>query len=116
MVTYVFGVEDLARTRFAISPMWELARSLVALRDPSTAALHLPWLRGLSGRLGDLDMRRAVELVPPREYMPDFLTPPPAGPLGDIEQGLHALRATTATQIREDMLRFRRSHRAVKLT
>jgi DNA-binding transcriptional ArsR family regulator len=116
MVTYVFGVEDLARMRFAVSPMWELSRSLVALRDPSTAALHVPWLRGLSGRLGDLDLRRAVELVPARDYMPDFLTPPPAGPLGDIEQGLEALRATPAAQIREDMLRFRRSHRAIKLT
>ena len=48
MVRFVFAVEDLARTRFAISPMWELVGSLTALRDPSTAALHLPWLRSLS--------------------------------------------------------------------
>lgn len=45
MVRFVFSVEDLALTRFAISPMWELVHSLVALRDQSHAALHVPWLR-----------------------------------------------------------------------
>ncbi len=56
MVRFVFSVEDLARTRFAISPMFELVHSLVALRDPSHAALHVPWLRSLSGRLDGLPL------------------------------------------------------------
>lgn len=110
MVRFVFGVEDLARTRFAISPMWELVRSLVALRDPSTAALHVPWLRSLSGRLGGIALEPAVALIPPRGYAPDFLTPPPAGPLGDVEQDLAALRATPVEQIRHDMELFRSEH------
>jgi DNA-binding transcriptional ArsR family regulator len=93
----------VARTRFAISPVWELVRSVVALRDPSTAALHLPWLRRLSGRLDGLDLQRVVALIPPRGYMPDFLTPPPDGPLGDIEADLAAVRATPAAQIRFEM-------------
>jgi hypothetical protein len=42
MVRFVFSVEDLSRTRFAISPMLELVHSLLALRDPSHAALHVP--------------------------------------------------------------------------
>jgi DNA-binding transcriptional ArsR family regulator len=110
VVRFVFTVEDLARTRFAISPMWELVRSLVALRDPSTAALHLPWLRSLSGRLGGIALEPAVALIPPRGYSPDFLTPPPAGPLGDIEEDLAALRATPLEQIRHDIGRFRFRH------
>ena len=82
MVRFVFSVEDLARTRFAVSPLWELERSLVALRDPSHAALHLPWLRSLSGRLAGIELERAVALMPERGYTPDFLFPPPSGPLG----------------------------------
>jgi hypothetical protein len=35
VVRFVFSVEDLARTRFAISPMSELVLSLVAWGDPS---------------------------------------------------------------------------------
>jgi DNA-binding transcriptional ArsR family regulator len=106
VVRFVFSVEDLARTRFAVSPMWELERSLVALRDPSHAALHVPWLRSLSGRLDGLALERAVALTPPRGFNPDFITPPPAGPLGDIEDDLAALRATPVAQIRSDMTLF----------
>jgi DNA-binding transcriptional ArsR family regulator len=110
VVRFVFSVEDLARTRFAISPMWELERSLVALRDPSHAALHVPWLRSLSGRLDGLALERAVALTPARGFNPDFLTPPPAGPLGSIEDDFAALRATPVAQIRSDMTLFRSQH------
>lgn len=92
--------------------MWELARSLLALRDPSTAALHVPWVRSLSGRLAGLEIERAIALVPPRGYMPDFLTPPPSGPLGDVEDDLEALRRTPAAQIRTEMQIFASEHRS----
>lgn len=114
MVRFVFTVEDLARTRFAISPVWELVQSLQALRDPSTAALHVPWLRSLSGTLGGLALERAVALNPSRGYSPDFLTPPPAGPLGEIEAELEALRATPVAQVRHDMELFASQHPAVR--
>ena len=111
MVTYVFSVEDLARTRFAVSPLFELVRSLTALSDPSSAALHLPWLRTLSGRLTGLDLKPAVALVPPRGYSPDFLTPAPASPLGDIGEELDQLRATPAAQVRQELELFAREHK-----
>src|SRR5215217_2200582 len=63
MVRFAFSVEDLARTRFAISPIWEAIRSLVALRDPSTAALHVPWLRSLDGRLGGIALEPVRRLA-----------------------------------------------------
>jgi DNA-binding transcriptional ArsR family regulator len=110
VVRFVFGVEDLARTRFAISPMWELMRSLAAFRDPATAGLHVPWLRSLSGRLGGIPLEPAVALIPPRGYAPDFVTPPPAGPLGDVGDDLAALRRTSTAQIRHDMVLFRSEH------
>lgn len=111
MVRFVFSFEDLALTRFAISPMWELVHSLLALRDPSHAALHLPWLRSLSGRMQGLELERAVALSPPRGYTADFLLPVPTGPLGDIGDDLAALRATPVSQIRADMTLFAGQHR-----
>ena len=110
MVRFAFAVEDLARTRFAISPMWELVRSLVALRDPSHAALHVRWLRSLSGRLDGLELERALVLLPPRGYTPHFLAPPPAGPLGSIADDLAALRATPPARVREEMELFGSQH------
>lgn len=111
MVRFVFSVEDLALTRFAISPMWELVRSVLALRDPSHAALHLPWLRSLSGRMQGLALERVAALNPPRGYTPDFLVPLPSGPLGDIEDDLAALRSTPVAHIRADMALFARQHK-----
>jgi hypothetical protein len=110
VVRFVFTVEDLARTRFAISPIYELVNSLVALRDAPHASLHLPWLRTLSGRLDGLPVTRAAALTPPRGYVPDFLFPPPAGPLGSIGDDLAALRATPLARIRDDMRLFRGQH------
>jgi hypothetical protein len=111
VVRFVFGVEDLAKTRFTVSPLWELVRSLAALRDPSTAALHLPWLRTLSGRLGGLALEPAVALIGVGgRYTPDFLTPPPAGPLGEIRDDLDALRRTPRAQIHHDMTLFATEH------
>jgi DNA-binding transcriptional ArsR family regulator len=110
VVRFVFSVEDLVHTRFAISPMWELVRSLVVLRDPSHAALHVPWLRSLSGRLDGKALAGAIALLPPRGYTPDFLTPPPAGPLGSIADDLAALRDVRGAQIRSELELFRSQH------
>jgi DNA-binding transcriptional ArsR family regulator len=111
VVRFVFSVEDLALTRFAISPLWELVHSLLALRDPSYAALHVPWLRSLSGRLHGLALEPAVALTPPRGFTPDFLLPTPTGPIGDLADDLARLRATPAAQIRADMTLFATQHR-----
>ena len=116
MVRFVFSVEDLARTRFAISPIWELVHSLVALRDPSHAALHVPWLRTLSGRLDGLALTGALALTRPSGYVPDFLFPPPAGPLGRIDDDLAALRATPLARIRDDMRLFRSQYPRARAT
>ncbi len=111
MVRFVFTFEDLALTRFAISPMWELVHSLLALRDPSHAALHVPWLRSLSGRLHGLALEQAAALTPPRGFTPDFIVPVPTGPLGNVADDLAKLRATPVSQIRDDMTLFAGQHR-----
>jgi len=111
MVRFVFAFEDLSATRFAISPTWELVHSLLALRDPSHAALHVPWLRSLSGRMQGLQLEQAAALMPPRGFSPDFPVPLPTGPLGEIADDLAKLRATPVAQIRADMTLFATQHR-----
>jgi DNA-binding transcriptional ArsR family regulator len=103
MIEYVFSLEDLTRLRFAISPSWELATSLRALREPSRAALHLEWVRSVRGALGGLDLRPALALLARRDYTPDFVTPPPESPLASIEEDLERIRATPAAQVRREV-------------
>ena len=43
MVRFVFGREDLLRTRFAIAPLMELVAAVYALRDPRHRTVHQPW-------------------------------------------------------------------------
>ena len=111
MVVYEFTVEDLARTRFAISPVWELITSLRVLRNPEPAARHLPWVRDAMPVAAGLDLSLAFALTPPEGYIPDFITPPPHGPVAELEDELTRIRATTAEQVRREvgiLLRNRR--------
>ena len=103
MVTFTFTVEDLARTRFAISPMWELVSGIGLLRDPSLASLHLPWVEEVRAAAREVDTTTLLELIPPRGYMPDFLTPPPSSPLATFEGELELVRSTPAPQVRREM-------------
>src|SRR3954447_2904090 len=109
MVIYEFGVQDLARTHFAISPLFELTQSLRALVEPSRSAFHLPWIESLrDGRLSGLDLLPAIELVPPRGYTPDFIAPPPSTPLGEIGDDLAVMRRTSPARVRQEIgIRFR---------
>ena len=43
MIFARFDTEALTKVRFAISPMLEAIRSVTALEDPASVALHLPW-------------------------------------------------------------------------
>ena len=94
MIEYTFGPEDLARTRFAISPMWETAAAIRALRDPSVASLHLPWVKKIRPHLKDLDLSLPLALLPRTGYIADFLTPPPISPLMSFEDEVETIRAT----------------------
>jgi DNA-binding transcriptional ArsR family regulator len=93
-VEWRFAPDDVARLRFAFSPMWELIDSLRVLRTPSRRALHLPWLRAVRPRLRGLDLTELYALVPVTGYLPDFLTPPPDTPLPQFAAELERVRRT----------------------
>jgi len=103
MIEYRFGPEDVARTRFAISPMWETAAAIRALRNPSVASLHLPWVKRIRPHLKGMDLSLPLALLPRKGYIADFLTPPPVSPLMSFEDELELIRGTSPEQVRNDV-------------
>lgn len=103
MINFRFSVDDIARTRFAISPMWETAAAIRALRNPSALALHLPWVKRIRPKLRELDLSLPLALLPRKGYIADFLTPPPSTPLASFEDELELVRTTPADLIRHDV-------------
>jgi hypothetical protein len=103
MITYRLGVDDLAATRFAISPLQETVGSLWAVADPGRAALHLPWLRAIRPELEALDTRLLLSIVGPTAALPDFLTPRPVEFAPSIADELAIARATPADRVRADL-------------
>lgn len=103
MIEWRFTPDDVARIRFAFSPVYELVLSLVVLRSPARHALHLPWIRYARPRLGGLDLSELFALVPVRGIVADFLSPPPASPLPDFGTELDLVRKTPADRMVGDL-------------
>src|SRR3954468_15022374 len=55
MIRYRFGHDDLLRTRFALSPLFEVVWSAHILRRPERAPLHGPWVADARECLADVD-------------------------------------------------------------
>jgi DNA-binding transcriptional ArsR family regulator len=115
MVRIELGVEDLANTRFGISPLTETVFSLWALTDPSRHTLHLPWVRAIRGQLDPDDARLLGALVGPSRIppdfrgnpsrpVPDFLTPRPMKFVSRFEDELATVRSTQVQIVRRDLL------------
>ncbi|GHJ54172.1 transcriptional regulator [Nonomuraea sp. TT08I-71] len=104
MISFLLGVEDLADTRFAVSPIHETVLSLRVLREPGLYALHLPWRRSVLGRLGASDADLLTSVVGPDRGLPDFLTPRPTEFAPTFEEELAAVRRTPADVVRRDLL------------
>ncbi|BCJ35646.1 transcriptional regulator [Actinocatenispora thailandica] len=75
-----FGVDDLARCRFALSPLCETHEAVRTLRRSARHAYHLPWLRRTRDAARGLDLAELSLVMPDPGYTPDFLGPPPATP------------------------------------
>ncbi len=104
MISFVLDVEDLADTRFAVSPLNETVFSLRVLHDPSLSAVHLPWRRSVLGALGHLDTELLMSLVARRRTLPDFLTPRPASFAPAFEDELAVVRRTPPGLVRRDLM------------
>ena len=78
--TISLGVDDLAATRFAVSPLAETVFALQLLRTGDAGPVNLPWLRRARHDLSSRPL--SLPLVWPllrdgRRARPEFLTPAP---------------------------------------
>src|ERR671917_2270057 len=103
MLRLDFTVADLARTRFAISPMSEVVGGLRLLRDPDRAGPHLPWLRASLPLARGMPLETALALMPSYGYVPDFLTPPASSPVAVFEDELERVRITSPSVVRREV-------------
>jgi DNA-binding transcriptional ArsR family regulator len=109
MIRYRFGADDLLRTRFAVSPLFEVVWSTHVLRDPRPRALHRPRVAAARARLAGLDwsLLDVVANGPvgtrPPGFVPDFITPPPVTPLADLDGELARVRATPPEQVAREI-------------
>ena len=87
------NVDVLGSTRFAFSPLSELACSVSALTCAGRTDPHAAWARWAQPRLGTLDLSLLRAVHPPGRWAPDFLFPDVDGPQVGIDQQLDALAA-----------------------
>jgi len=104
MIEYELSADDLADTRFAISPIQELVFSLWALRDPGRYTLHLPWRRAALAAVGEDDLRLLLALVGEQRGLPDFLTPPPDSFAPSFAEELDLVRRTPPHLVERDLV------------
>jgi DNA-binding transcriptional ArsR family regulator len=98
--------QDLANTRFAISPIAETVGALLAL-----GGAREPWLARWADARRDAFAELAADPVAaalldlPRRhrYLPDFITPPPAEFQPAFETELARVRATSPERVRADL-------------
>lgn len=105
MYVLTMGTTDLARVRFAVSPLWETLAAVRALVDPRPRAYHLPWFESVRPLLPSLDLAPLVAVQPRRGWTPDFLTPVPATPVPDVAEQLAQVRRTPLEQVRAELAR-----------
>lgn len=109
MITMRFGPADLAKVRFAISPLFELWQSVRARQDHLKHAVHRDWVADSREQLGDLDLSLLYALQPSRGTSPDFISPPPTHPLPTLDDELAQLLATPDERVRREVSQTYRS-------
>ncbi|WP_225845790.1 DUF5937 family protein [Streptomyces sp. HPF1205] len=105
---FAFSASDMARTRFAVSPLWEVVASVRAFRNPAARGVHRRWYEETAPRLAaaGLDRGLLMDLVPPSGYTPDFITPPPGAGGGALAGELREVAATPAAEVRRELDAF----------
>jgi Family of unknown function (DUF5937) len=108
MITLKLSLDDVLRSRFAISPLGEAIEAAHAIANPPAAAAGpTRWLRDQHQTLRRVarehDLRALFALLPSCSYMPDFLMPLPRSPVGAFEAELAEVRATPAARARAEI-------------
>ncbi|WP_199564891.1 ArsR/SmtB family transcription factor [Spongiactinospora rosea] len=102
-VELAFGVADVANTRFAISPLWEVVASVRVVKNPAAHAVHRPWVERVRPRLARVRWPMLHALVPvPTRTIVGFVCPPPSTSAPDLGTELAAMRGM-GSQVRGEL-------------
>lgn len=77
VIELLFEPGDLARIRFARSPMHELVSSMRIADRADRARMHQPWVRSVRGAVSALRLELLQPLLADPRYVPEFLMPSP---------------------------------------
>lgn len=91
---------DLAQIRFARSPIQELVGSLHVLVEAERQAMHRRWLADIRPRVGCLRLALLPGLIATKNYVVDFLTPPPEHMDSEFSDEVARVRATRPEEVR----------------
>ena len=101
MIELVLDHADLARVRFAHSPVRELVTSLLVLQDPSRRVMHGRWLAAVRPRLAGLRLDLLTALAPASgRNLPQFLLPAVTRPWPTLGEELEAVAASPPAAVR----------------
>nr|WP_308014088.1 DUF5937 family protein [Streptantibioticus parmotrematis] len=108
MAELAFSARDVARVRFAVSPLWQVGSSVRMLASGAVDPVHRRWLEQVRPRVAAAGLGEGwlADLVPPTGYVPDFLNPAPTGPAPTLAQELAAVVASPACRVRRDLDHF----------
>lgn len=103
MIEIVLANADLARVRFAHSPVTELVVSFRVLHDPARDFMYGKWLSATRGQLGGLRLELLTAMAATGRFVPDFLLSAPTEPWGVLAAELDAVAATPPAVVRADL-------------
>jgi DNA-binding transcriptional ArsR family regulator len=103
MIEIALAQSDLARVRFAHSPIEELVASLRVLQDPSRQLMYGRWVAATRPRLDRLRLELLTALAPTGRYLPAFLLPPPTQPWGMLADELARVAASPPALVRAEL-------------
>jgi DNA-binding transcriptional ArsR family regulator len=107
MIEIVLAHSDLARVRFAHSPVEELVASLRVLQDPGRQLMYGRWLSAVRPRLDGLLLELLFALAPTGRYLPTFLFPPQTQPWGVLADELERIAASPPAVVRAELDKVR---------
>ncbi|HVV09625.1 ArsR/SmtB family transcription factor [Amycolatopsis sp.] len=91
------------RIRFAISPLEEALGAVQVILGLRGHPAYLPWLDGARRTAAELPIDGLRRVLSARQYITDFLSPPPEGPETTAGLQLTAIRRTPPAQVAAEL-------------
>ena len=103
VIELLFEPGDLARIRFARSPMHELMSSLRIADRADRARMHRPWVQLVRSAVSALRLELLQPLLAGPRYVPEFLTPSPDRMDTRFADELARVRSTPEAAVRAQL-------------